>query len=412
MSRWNRTTVPLSAALALAVALALAPRTPGAEDETARALATIRAVAREGKGNEDAALAWKALVSKGGAALFPTLEAFDENNPTATNWLRSAVDAIAEGEAAAKRPLPADKLAAFVRDTRAAPSARRVAYELLVAQDASAKERLLPGFLNDKSPDLRRDAVARELDIIERRARPTLKADMEKLFTFTRDKDQVDLLAKKIQDAGGKVSVSEHFGFVTHAALVGPFDNTAGKAFTTTYPPESATDATGTFKGKGGAELKWVAASTGDKYGKFDLNTLLPKPAALERHTDAVAYALAVVVAEKETACDVRVSCITSMQLYLNGKKLCDRDEYHHGAPFDANIGKGILKQGENVLVLKVLQNNQQEGYAKVWFFQMRVCDDTGGPLPLKQKIITEGKDKLIPLGFLPDAPIKKEEQK
>lgn len=409
MPRWNRAALLLAA---LGAAVALAPAR-AADDETTRALAAIKTVTKEGKGNEDAGPAWKALVSRGGAALFPTLEAFDEGNPTAANWLRAAVDAITEGETAAKRPLPADKLEAFAKDTKFAPSARRLAYELLVAQDAAAKDRLLPGFLNDKSPDLRRDAVARELGILEKSARPSIRADLEKLLAFARDKDQVDLLAEKIAANGGKASVGEHFGFVTHAALVGPFDNTAGKAFTTAYPPETATDATGTFKGKGGADLKWTHASTGDKYGSFDLNKLLDKPADLERHTDAVAYAQATVVADKETPCEIRVTCITSMQLFLNGKKLFERDEYHHGAPFDANVGRGTLKKGENVIVLKVLQNNQKEGYAKVWFFQMRVCDDTGGPIPgLMQKATVGGKDKLVKLGATPEGAEPKEEKK
>jgi hypothetical protein len=100
------------------------------------------------------------------------------------------------------------------------------------------------------------------------------------------------------------------------------------------------------------------------------------------------------------------------VQLFLNGQKICERDEYHHGAPFDANIGKGTLKKGENVILLKVLQNNQKEDYAKVWFFQLRLCDDTGGPLPLKQKISVDGKDKIIPLGFIPETDEKKEEKK
>jgi hypothetical protein len=385
----------------LAVALALAPAR-GADDETARALAAIKSVTREGKGNEDAAPAWKTLVSQGGEALFPTLAAFDEGNPTATNWLRAAVDAIAEREAAAGRKLPADKLEAFAKETKHPPSARRVAYELLVAQDPAAKNRLLPGFLNDKSPDLRRDAIARELGILEKSERPSIRADLEKLFAFARDKDQVDLLAKKIEANGGKASVTEHYGFVTFAELVGPFDNTGNKAYTTAYPPESAKDAAGSFKGKGGAELKWVPASAADKEGTFDLNKLLPKPADLERYTDACAYARAVVVADRETPCEVRVTSITSVQIFLNGKKLFERDEYHHGAPFDANVGKGTLKKGENVLLVKVLQNNQQESYARVWFFSARVCDDTGGPLPLKQKVTLGGKERLVPLGYVP----------
>lgn len=400
MLRWHHAAVPL----ALAVGLALAPSYSVADDETDRALKALRAVTKEGKGNEDAGPAWKALVSKGAPALLPTLEAFDEANPTATNWLRAAVDAIAEGEAAAKRPLPADKLEAFAKDTKFAPSARRVAYELLASQDATAKDRLLPGFLNDKSPDLRRDAVARELDILEKN-RPIPKADLEKLFRFTRDKDQVDLLAKKVGENGGKASVSEHFGFVTHAALVGPFDSTDGKGFTTSYPPETAKDASGAFKGKE-AEVKWAAASTGEKYGTFDLNKLLGK------HKSAAAYALAVIVAEKDTPCDVRVTSPTAVQIFMNGKKVFAHEEYHHGAPFDAMIAKAPLKAGDNVLVLKVLQNNQTESWAQVWQFQMRVCDDTGGPLPLKQKATIDGKEQTIPLGFIPEGAEPKEEKK
>ena len=103
----------------------------------------------------------------------------------AANWLRTAVDAIAEGEKAAGKPLPADKLEAFAKDTTHAPAARRLAYELLVAQDPAAKDRLLPGFLNDISPDLRRDAIARQLAILERLARPTIKADLGEVCSPT-----------------------------------------------------------------------------------------------------------------------------------------------------------------------------------------------------------------------------------
>src|SRR6478609_1779986 len=157
MLHWIRTALPLAAFAGL---LALVPAR-AADDEMTRALAALKAVTKEGKGNEDAGPAWKTLVSKGGAALLPTLEAFDDTNLTATNWLRAAVDAIAEKEKATGKELPLKELEAFTKNTKFAPSARRVAYELIVANDATAKDRLLPGFLNDKSPDLRRDAIAR-----------------------------------------------------------------------------------------------------------------------------------------------------------------------------------------------------------------------------------------------------------
>src|SRR3954470_2655714 len=97
----------VAAALAAAVIAPLSPAAP--DDETVRALAALKAVGREGKGNDDAGPAWKTLVSKGGAALIPTLEAVDDVNPTAANWLRTAAFAIAEAETAAGRKLPAEQ---------------------------------------------------------------------------------------------------------------------------------------------------------------------------------------------------------------------------------------------------------------------------------------------------------------
>jgi len=388
-------------AAVLVVALSAMPAP--ADDETVRALAKINAVTKEGKGNDDAGPAWKTLVSKGGPALLPTLEAVDDSNPTSANWLRAAVNAITEAEKAASRKLPADKLEAFVTNAKFAPSARRIAYELLIAQDATAKERLLPGFLNDRSPDLRRDAITYKLDILEKLARPSIKADLESLFAFTRDKDQVELLAKKVKENGGKASVAGHFGFVTYSNLIGPFDGPESKGFGIAYKPETAAAATGTFKGKGDVELKWAPHSTSDPFGTFNLNKLLDK------HKNAVAYALAVVVAERETSCEFRVTSPTSVKIFVNQKEIFGRDEYHHGDPFDANTGKATLRKGENVIVVKVCQNNQTEQWALRWQFQLRLCDETGGPLAGLTQIASDGKP--VPLGFITEMPATEEKK-
>lgn len=391
----------VTAALVVAVVAAPAP----ADEELARALATIKAVKKEGNGNDDAGPAWKTLVSKGGAALLPTLEAFDDANPTASNWLRPAVDVIVESEKAAGRKLPADKLETFTTNPKFAPSARRLAFELLIAQDPAAKARLLPQFLNDKSLDLRRDAIAYELDILEKVARPSIKSDLEKLFAASRDRDQVELIAKKLKAHGTTVSVPEHYGFVTQCALIGPFDGPDGKGLTIAHPPETAKTATGTFKGKNNAELKWIAASTTDRYGAFDLNKLLGK------HKNAVAYALAIIVAQNDTPCEVRATSITSVKIFLNGQEIFARDEYHHGDPLDAHVGKGNLKKGENVIILKVCQNDQKESWAQNWNFKLRVCDDTGGPIPgLMQIPPMNGQP--MKLGYIPPGTETTEEEK
>jgi hypothetical protein len=94
--------------------------------------------------------------------------------------------------------------------------------------------------------------------------------------------------------------------------------------------------------------------------------------------------------------------------IFLNGKKLFEREEYHHGSPLDANIGKGTLKKGENVIVLKVCQNNQTEPWAQNWQFQLRVCDSTGGPLPGVSQRIPK-TDIQIKLGYIPESELSKE---
>jgi hypothetical protein len=392
-------------------AVALFAAGVSADEETARALTTIKSVAKEGRGNAAAGLAWKALVGKGGAALMPTLEAMDDKNPTASNWLRSAVDAIVEAEKAASRPLPADKLEALAKDTKFAPSARRLGYELLVAQDAAAKDRLLPLFLNDVSADLRRDAVAAELAKLEKAENP--KAALEKLFAAARDVDQVEDIAKKLGEHKAAPSVTEHFGFVTHWAAIGPFDSTGGKGFATPYPPEAATAAAGTLKGKGDAELTWkptVAGVGREKgsaskvYAMVDLNALLGK------HKDAAAYLLAVVVAEKETPCELRAGSQNAVQIFLNGKKVFEREEYHHGTTMDQHVGKGVLKAGPNVVVLKVCQNNQKEDWAQVWGAQLRLCDSTGGPLPGVTQLVGENQ-QAVKLGFVPAELVEKSDK-
>src|SRR5205807_6205517 len=91
--------------------------------------------------------------------LLDVLAAIDDADAVSANWLRPAVDAIAERERNAGRALPAKALEAFVTDTKNSGAARRLAYEWLVRVDKTAPGRLLPGILNDPGRELRRDAI-------------------------------------------------------------------------------------------------------------------------------------------------------------------------------------------------------------------------------------------------------------
>jgi hypothetical protein len=365
---------------ASAVALFGGAGAPAAESaDVTSALAIIKAVGREGAGNDAAGSAWKRLVTLSGDALFPTLDAFDGASPTAANWLRAAVDAIAEAENKAGRKLPADKLERYVNDTRHPPVARRIAFELLSAEAPAKKAKLLPKMIDDPSLELRRDAIAAEIERLKTvSVGSTLTTEYARLLQAARDPDQVEQIAKLLEPLGVKTDLAARFGFVTRWHVAGPFDNTEGTALTTSFPPESKVDLTTTYDGKGGEKLGWKALGTGDPHGMLDLNKRLAK------HMNAAAYAYSVIEADKEMPVDVRAGTQNAVRIFLNGKLVFQREEYHHGTSMDQHVGKGVLKAGRNEILVKIAQNNQKDDWAQVWGFQLRVCDALGGPVAFK----------------------------
>src|SRR5437879_5068650 len=80
--------------------------------ETGSLIAQIKAVGKEGKGNVEAAKAWQELVRQGPDVLPDVLAGLDNASPRAANWLRAAVDAVAERALTAGK-LPATPLEAF-----------------------------------------------------------------------------------------------------------------------------------------------------------------------------------------------------------------------------------------------------------------------------------------------------------
>src|SRR6516165_8468921 len=135
-----------------------------AADDVPALVATIKAVGKEGAGNPAAAKAWQALTHLGPDALPAILAGFDDDNPVATNWLRAATDDIGERSLREKKPLPAAALEKFLLDMKNSAACRQAAYKWLVRADPTAPARLLPGFLHDRSPELRRDAVETRID--------------------------------------------------------------------------------------------------------------------------------------------------------------------------------------------------------------------------------------------------------
>ncbi len=378
----------------------LATAAPAADPPAtvADALKAITSVSKEGTGNEAAAAGWKVVTSAGGDALIPTLTAFDGASPTAANWLRSAVDAIVEKETKAGKKLPG--IWAFVKDTKRSPEARRIAFELARAEDKAAADKLLPEMTDDPNLEIRKEAIAAKLPGVLEAAVPERKAGLLKLFASSRDKEQAEAIAKSLKELGEKPNLTAHFGCVTEWQIVGPFDSPKGVGFAQAYPPEKGVDLAAKYPGKGG-EITWKPTQSADTYGKIDLN------AEIGKHMDCVAYAHAVIVSDKEMPVEIRAASPNSIHIYLNGKKLFQREEYHHGSVMDQHTGKGTLKAGKNEVLIKLVQNNQSEKWAQSWDFSARVCDWSGGALPVKQEVIRDGKSEVVDLGAIRETPKK-----
>jgi hypothetical protein len=363
--------------VALLLFVAFAAPLHGADDVKSL-LAAIKAVGKEGAGNPTAARAWRELSRLGPDVLPAIFAGFDDDNPLTTNWLRAAADAIGDRALREKKPLPAAALERFVQDTNNPAIGRLAAYRWLVRADPAAPARLLPGFLHDRSPDLRRDAVDTRVEaataaLAKGDKTAAIRALREALSGAT-DKDQVEDIAKSLKEQGIEVDLAAHFGFIRSWLVIGPFDNAKGEKLAVVYAPEKSIDLQATYKGKGDVDCRWKSFATNDPYGKVDFNK------ALGQKKGVIAYAQAVVEMPAERRAEIHLGCATGLKVFHNGKELLFCDEYFHGIPeMDQFVVPVVLKAGRNEILIKVGQSEETGGsWADQWWFQARLCDASG----------------------------------
>jgi hypothetical protein len=344
--------------------------------DTAPLIEAIRAVDAEGKGAKAAAQAFQKLSQEGPASIPGLLKALDGANPLASNYLRNAIENIVDKTRKAKGTLPLAEIEAFLKETKHEPRARRMAFEILVATDKANYDRLVPGMLNDPSTELRRDAVIVVMEqgnaLFDEDKKDEAKAKYREAMAAARDDDQVKTLKKYLEELGEKVDLPTHFGFLMTWKLIAPFDNTAGKGFAVAYAPEKELDFSKEYEGKDGVKASWVGTTTEDEYGIVDLAKVLTP------FKGSVAYAVAEFDSDAERAVDLRLGTPNSWKVWLNGKLLFAREEYHRGMNLDQYRMRGTLKKGKNTILVKVCQNEQTEEWAQRWQIQLRVCDGTG----------------------------------
>jgi hypothetical protein len=344
----------------------------------AELIRTIKSVGTEGKRHSEAVAAVRELSRSDAAVLPELLKSFDDASPLAANWLRGAFETIAD-RALKDGKLSTKVLEPFALDTDRNPAARRMAYEWLLKLDPHASDRIIPGMLRDPSPEFRREAVARRLQVAESLLESDSKdeaiAAYQTALSGAVDDDQVKAIVKPLRELGQTVDLQQHFGFLATWRLIGPFDNTDTKGFDVAYPPEAGVDFSAKYAGKLG-EVEWQPYQTENEYGIVDLAK------ALAPHKGAVTYAASEYVSDKDQAVDIRLGTPNAWKLWVNGKLLFARDEYHRNMQLDQYRVQARLQRGRNVILLKVCQNEQPEDWAQRWQYQVRVCDAAGAAIP------------------------------
>lgn len=350
-------------------------------DDTAGAIEVLREVQPGAKDSAAARDAVHQLTTGGSPVLMPLLHGFREASPLAVNWLRNAFEQIADAEGKAGRQLPQQELEAFVRDQNQSPFARRLVYETLTRSDPGIENRLIPDMLLDASPEFRRDAVAlliKEASAIPDAAKATPL--YRKAFSGAVHEDQVKTIAEALRKHNEEVDIQQHFGFLPQWSIVGPFDNKDGKGFTTAYGPEldvnasKVPDLQAEYDGQS-AKVRWQPIATTDDYGVVDIAK------QIENYKGSLMYASTTWTSDKEQQAEIRLGTPNSWKLWVNGKLVFEREEYHRSSQLDQYRVPVTLQAGNNTLLLKVCQNEQTQDWAQRYQFQVRICNSTGSAL-------------------------------
>ena len=363
--------------LATSLALTFLPAADLNAEAWTTPLDQISKVGPEGAGNAEAAKAWAELTGQGFEIIIPVLQAMESASPLARNWMRSAVETVFEKQLAASADLPVDGIKTFLLDRENEPNARRLAFDLHHRVNLNDADAIVPGFIDDPSPGLRREAVARLIDegqnLLNQGRKEESVTTLTSALVAAREVDQIDEIAKLLREKlDQKVDLPRQFGFLMYWDLIAPFDNSDRGGFDVAYPPEESIDLKGSYPGKEGKGVSWQAYSTSDDYGMVDFN----KPFSPLKQV--VGYAYTEFNSAEARDAQLRLGCKNAWKIWLNGELVFGRDEYHRGIRIDQYILPVHLNEGKNTLLVKACQNEQEQDWTVQWQFQLRVTDETG----------------------------------
>jgi len=249
--------------------------------------------------------------------------------------------------------------------------------------------------LLDPSPEFRRDAVDRLIKSANQEKKDGTKSTAIELFTRALQgaihEDQVKAIVEPLKDLGEEVDIQRHFGFLSDWHVIGPFDNRDKKGFPVEYPPEKELNVKASYDSEyAKSKVSWKKYSTDDAYGIFDIAK------QIENHKGSCMYATTKYVSDKPQSVELRLGTPNAWKLWLNGKLIFEREEYHRGTRMDQYKLSVDLKRGNNTILVKICQNEQDDDWAQSYHIQLRVCNSTGSAvLPATTKTANRSVSQL-----------------
>ncbi|MEJ6524325.1 MAG: hypothetical protein QNL65_09135 [Opitutales bacterium] len=327
----------------------------------------------QGKGNKEAIEAWPKISQLPPSAIPELLSAMNHANNLGDNWIRAALNKICEQNI---KKIPTKEIVNFLKDHSNQGDARHMAFQIIQSYQSLKAKKLIPTFIDDPAPVLRREAVEMVLDQARKTEKEEVKIKLyRKALQKAREVDQIKEASKQLEDAGQEINLTELMGFLMNWHTIGPFDNTERKGFSIDYSPESNGDLNRKHEGADGI-ISWKEFSSSDELGLLDINQQYGEM------KEVCAYAQTTFNSKTEQPAHFRIGSKNAWKMWVNGKLLFARDEYHRGKTrIDQFIIEGKLQKGENQILLKICQNEQTQSWTKQWEFNFRITDPSGSAI-------------------------------
>ena len=339
------------------------------------------AVDAHGKGNKEAVSSLDLIDQLNPSSIPRLLNAMNHANAVGNNWIRAAISEILQSST--NFSFPEKDIKRFILDSKNQGSSRRTAFEILSDFRPKQASALIPTFLNDPETTLRREAISQILSRAENEGDEKKAINLlHKALNNARDVDQIQSASKALKEKGHEIDLLDLMGFISQWEMLGPFDNSEREGFAKPYLPETEKVKVASYEGKNG-EINWSALVTKDSLGKVDINK------EFGELKEVLAYACTEFYSDRKQKVQFRLGSKNAWKIWVNGKFLFGRDEYHRGGTrVDQFIIDGFLNQGKNQILLKVCQNEQTQPWTKQWEFCLRITDPTGKVIPnnLKNK--------------------------